>query len=133
MLFLPKFENMKKLFFAVLALYMCTFAMAKGSFAIVIDPESHRQAKTEVDSYASAIERQNGYSVIILEDKWGVPDSIRVELKKLWEKKNLQGVVFIGDIPVAMVRDAQHFASAFKMDQDRYSKKAIFHPFGPIL
>jgi hypothetical protein len=43
-------------------------------------------------------------------------------LKDLYKNnKNFEGAVFIGDIPVPMIRDAQHLTSAFKMDQDRYS------------
>jgi len=100
-------------------------AEARGGFAIVIDPSSYREAKLEVETYASAISQADGYKVQIIEDVWGVPDSIRAVLKDLrFSGKNpLVGAVFIGDIPVPMIRGAQHLSSAFKMDEERYPRE----------
>ncbi|MCR4921516.1 MAG: hypothetical protein K5945_07425 [Bacteroidaceae bacterium] len=88
-------------------------------FAIVIDPQSLQEAKTEVEAYAAAIEERQGLKVYTIVDNWGVPDSIRECLYTLYNNKvaPIVGAVFIGDIPVPMVRDAQHMTSAFKMDQ----------------
>lgn len=92
---------------------------AKRGFAIVVDPESYQEAKAEIDAYARAIEQMNGLKVFIVEDRWGVPDSIRAELIRLHRQKEspIEGAVLVGDIPVAMIRDAQHLTSAFKMNQ----------------
>ncbi len=89
---------------------------AKG-FAIIIDPKSHAQAKTEVEAYARAIEQENKLKVYTIDDRWRVPDSIRACLRSMYSKGQIQGAVFIGDIPVPMIRDAQHLTSAFKMSQ----------------
>ena len=89
---------------------------AKG-FAIIIDPKSHAQAKTEVEAYARTIEQVNKMQVYTIEDRWGVPDSIRACLYGMYKKGQIQGAVFIGDIPIPMIRDAQHLTSAFKMSQ----------------
>lgn len=45
-------------------------------------------------------------------------------LRQLWEqpKAPIEGAVLIGDIPVVMVRDAQHLTSAFKMDQTAFDR-----------
>lgn len=90
----------------------------------MIDPQSYREARAEVNEYAAAIERE-GLKVYIVEDRWGVPDSIRATLQKLYTAKTtpIEGTVLIGDIPVAMIRDAQHLTSAFKMDQKQYPRK----------
>ncbi|MDD4608641.1 MAG: HEAT repeat domain-containing protein, partial [Bacteroidaceae bacterium] len=40
------------------------------------------------------------------------------------QKSPLEGAVFIGDIPIAMLRDAQHLSSAFKMNQRRDWKRS---------
>ena len=103
-------------------LHVC--AQAGNGFAIVIDPASYSAAKAEVDAYAAAISKADGYKVIVVEDVWGVPDSIRAVLQRLHnDRKNpIVGAVFVGDIPVAMVRGAQHLASAFKMDEERYPR-----------
>lgn len=91
------------------------------SFAIVIDPTTYKEVRTEVDMYAESIEKE-GLKVITLVDKWGVPDSIRKKLHELYLQKEtpIEGAVFIGDIPIAMIRDAQHLTSAFKMNQELF-------------
>ena len=110
---------------SVLLLFSTLSAKAGEGFAIVIDPASYSAAKAEVDAYASAIAKADGYKVQIVEDVWGVPDSIRAALKEMrFRRRNpIVGAVFVGDIPVAMVRGAQHLASAFKMDEERYPRE----------
>jgi len=99
---------------------------AKFGFAIVIDPKSLGEARAEVEAYAKAVEQVNDLKTFIVEDRWGVPDSIRACLMQMHsEKQNpICGAVFIGDIPVAMVRDGQHLTSAFRMDQRRERKES---------
>ena len=94
---------------------------ARDGFAIVIDPKSYNEAKTQVEAYASAVEQLHGMKPYIVIDRWQVPDSIRATLISMHSQKQdpVIGAVFVGDIPVAMVRDAQHMTSAFKMDQRR--------------
>jgi len=113
---------MKKLllFIATAALLVsCNCSVEQRGFAIVIDQESYNQAKAEIDQYQNVVESR-GLKPILVIDRWGVPDSIRQELKNLYAAKKypIEGCVFIGDIPVAKVRDAQFMTSAFKMDQD---------------
>ena len=97
-----------------------SFAANRG-FAIVIDADSYSHAAKEVDAYARSIE-QDGLKPIIIKDTSGNPDNIRKQLVKLYkDKKNpIEGAVFIGDIPIPMIRDAQHLTSAFKMNQELY-------------
>ena len=66
-------------------------APAKHGFAIVVDPKSHAEAKTEINEYAHAIETLQGLKVHIVIDKWGVPDSIRKELYRLYRQK--EGII----------------------------------------
>ena len=114
---------MKKIFkLFIAAAFVCsslTISAAKKGFAIVIDPISYKEAKAEVEAYAQSIEKQ-GLKTYIVEDVWYNPDSIRSCIKALATQKEapIEGVVFIGDIPVTMIRDAQHFTSAFKAKQD---------------
>lgn len=110
----------KKILIGAVVILSSLAASAKGpGFAIVIDSASLREAKSEINEYVKAIEDMQGMHVFTLVDRWGVPDSIRTELKKMHECKDfpIVGCVFIGDIPVPMIRDAQHMSSAFKMDQ----------------
>ncbi len=91
------------------------------SFAIVIDSLSFAKTNKAVESYRNVIEKDNLGTYIII-DHWTSPDDIKRILIKLYNKKKspLEGVVFVGDIPIPMLRDAQHLTSAFKMDQERY-------------
>ena len=61
----------------------------------------------------------DGKRGLLLIDRWGVPDSLRAALKQLYINEMLEGAVLVGDIPIPMIRDAQHLSSAFKMDQRR--------------
>lgn len=91
-----------------------------NGFAIVIDSASYQHAEKEVKRYAESIEA-DGLKTFIIIDRWFQPDSIRQELERLYHRKNnpIEGAVFIGDIPIPMIRDAQHLTSAFKMNQQR--------------
>ena len=105
------------------ALLVSCAGPVKPGFAVVIDPDSYDQARTEIDTYLNVVESRGLYPILVI-DRWGIPDSIRAELIRLHESKEhpIEGCVLIGDIPVPMVRDAQHMASAFKMDQDSYPR-----------
>ena len=88
----------------------------KTTFAIVVDQKSYDEVKSEIDAYRSSIENE-GLGTYLLIDNWKRPESIREQLIKLHknEKAPLEGCVFIGDIPIPMIRDAHHLSSAFKM------------------
>ena len=88
----------------------------KTTFAIVVDHKSYDEVKSEIDAYRSSIENE-GLGTYLLIDNWKRPESIREQLIKLHknEKAPLEGCVFIGDIPIPMIRDAHHLSSAFKM------------------
>lgn len=96
-------------------------ATARDGVALVIDPKSYTEARAEVDDYARAIREVDGRTTYIVQDHWGVPDSLRAALYDLYTQSDdpIVGAVLIGDIPVAMVRDGQHLTSAFKMIQTR--------------
>ena len=107
------------IFAAVFSFIIMNAANAQ-KFAIVTDKNSYEGAKAEIKLYSETLAKE-GLTNIIIIDKWGHPDSIRKQLYQLYLKnKNFEGAVFIGDIPVPMIRNAQHMTSAFKMDQERY-------------
>lgn len=108
---------------AVLALTLLTptFSQSlKGEFAIVADSKSLTVAGNEISEYAAVLQAE-GLDAVIIEDRWKHADSIRHLLHEMYvSSRGLEGAVFIGEIPVPMLRDAQHLTSAFKMDQQRY-------------
>ena len=111
----------KAIITAVMLISISFMSMAQRGFAIVVDPKSYDEARTEIDRYAASIEKYQHLKVLTVVDRWGVPDSIRATLIRLHSDKRhpIEGAVFIGDIPIAMLRDAQHMTSAFKMSQKR--------------
>ena len=113
---------MAKLFaiFLISLLFSCSH---RAGIAIVIDPASESEASAELKAYEAAI-AADGYRVIRLCEDWQNPDDIRSQLQALYQKGKIAGAVFIGDIPIPMVRDAQFFTSAFKMDQERPRKES---------
>ncbi|MBQ9077279.1 MAG: HEAT repeat domain-containing protein [Muribaculaceae bacterium] len=94
---------------------------SKTTFAIVVDETSYKEAKSEIEAYRGSVESE-GLGTYIIVDDWESPTPIREILKKLHadKKSPLEGCVLIGDVPIAMIRDAQHLCSAFKMRQTRY-------------
>ncbi|MDR2274928.1 MAG: HEAT repeat domain-containing protein [Sphingobacterium sp.] len=96
------------------------------TFAIIVDQRTYDQAKTEINAYRAAVEK-DGLGTYIISSQWSKPDEIRTILKSLYGKKQpLEGTVLIGDIPIPMLRDAQFLTSAFKMSQNiRWDKSSV--------
>lgn len=115
-------ETLKKIicksFYALLALVMVSCGGEKRSVAIVVDQTTYGKIAAEVDAYVASVADENRTGVLVV-DKWANPDSIKAVLFEMYQNNNLEGAVFIGDIPIPMVRDAQHMTTAFKMDQNR--------------
>ena len=95
----------------------------QSSFAIVIDSTSFSRTEEAVLAYRNSIEI-DGLSTYILIADWKSADAVRSEIVRLRNQDGkLEGIVLVGDIPIPMIRDAQHLTSAFKIDQNqtRYS------------
>lgn len=95
------------------------------TFAILVDETSYEKVKEAIDAYKQSIEK-DGLGTYLIINKWKNPEEIRSLLITLHNDKKspLEGCVLIGDIPIPMLRDAQHLTSAFKMDQRRDWKKS---------
>jgi HEAT repeat protein len=91
------------------------------SFAIVIDKDTYDKTKDAIYAYRDAVEL-DGLSTFIIVSDWKSPEEVKAELIKLYNgEPKLEGAVLIGDVPIVMIRNGQHMASAFKMDEDRYA------------
>jgi len=90
------------------------------SFAIVVDQETYKNVETSLLDYKGMLENE-GLNVVILKDEWNNADDIRNELKTLYEgEPKLEGAVFIGDVPIPFIMDAQHLTTAYKRNQSRF-------------
>ena len=120
--------KLKQLLLFCLLFPLCGVAQniqSKTSFAIIIDSNSYEHAQKAVDAYRSCIEK-DGLGTYLCVASWKSPEEIREYLIRFHKesKSPLEGAVFIGDIPIPMLRDAQHLSSAFKMDQTRDWKQS---------
>jgi hypothetical protein len=95
---------------------------AERGFAIIVDQDTYTACKAEIENYRSVLESE-GLSAVVVARVWSNPVQVRDVLYGMYLNKGLEGAVFIGQIPIPMIRDAQHFTSAFKMDQELF-------PFG---
>ena len=94
---------------------------AVSSFAIVVDKDTYNKIESSIINYRNAIQDEDNISVYIVAVNNEVPAVIKEELVKLYNASpKLEGAVFIGDIPVPMIRGAQHLTSAFKMNEERF-------------
>jgi len=66
--------------------------------------------------YAGSINRQGLDAEIVVTSMDITPDSLRSIISDMSTRKKspIEGMVFVGDIPIPMLLDAQHFTSAFK-------------------
>lgn len=88
----------------------------KTSFAIVTDMTTWQNCQSEILQYQQVLKTEH-LRAYVLADNWKSPEHIRELLHKLYKEEQLEGAVFIGDIPIPMIRKAQHMTSAFKMNE----------------
>jgi len=90
------------------------------SFAIVVDQETYKNTETSLLAYKQML-IDEGLHVVILKDEWKNADDIRTELKSLYNgDPKLEGAVFIGDVPIPFIMNAQHLTTAYKRNQSRF-------------
>jgi hypothetical protein len=123
----------KTLIFAVLLNLVCVTAQSAVemltplkthpyAIAVFVDQETYAQIDSAVLAYRDAVEA-DGLGCYVVIDEWPNPEAIKARILRLAAEQApvLEGVVFVGEIPIPMIRDAQHLSSAFKMDQQRFS------------
>ncbi|MBO4535755.1 MAG: HEAT repeat domain-containing protein, partial [Bacteroidales bacterium] len=93
---------------------------ATATFAIFIDNASYAACKAEVDAYRDQLVSE-GLNALVFAADWTSPEQVKVRITALAKKKPaLEGMVFIGDIPVVRVRQGQHMTTAFKMNENTF-------------
>ena len=112
---------MKKTIIITLAILSCGLSAFAGKtpkgFAIIVDSESYSNCKADIEAYAASVS-EDGWKAFISAENWTAPEQVKDSLKKWHEGRDLAGAVFVGNIPVPMIRGAQHLTSAFKMDEN---------------
>ncbi|MBW6457831.1 MAG: HEAT repeat domain-containing protein [FCB group bacterium] len=110
---------MKRIFLFVCFLLVAPL-LAKPLISVFTDDKTYLKIPAAIDAYCSSLE-DAGYVVSLHAENWKNPEMLRTVLKENAKNATLEGAVFIGDIPIPMIRDAQHLTSAFKIDQERFS------------
>lgn len=103
-----------------LSFFVVPVMVLANSFAIVIDRTTYSKAKDAVENYRKAVEH-DGLKTYLIAAEWANPSQVRDSLKALYNRdKTLEGCVLVGDIPIAMIRNAQHMTTAFKMNEQTF-------------
>lgn len=106
----------KTLLAAVAVFTAATMTAQTHSFAIVTDPQTFNNCNAAIETYRSAV-CADGLDAFVVSRNWTNPDELKDSLMLYHKTRALEGAVFIGDVPIAMIRGAQHLTSAFKMDE----------------
>ena len=106
----------KTLLTAVAVFTAATMTAQTHSFAIVTDPQTFNNCNAAIETYRSAV-CADGLDAFVVSRNWTNPDELKDSLMHYHKTRALEGAVFIGDVPIAMIRGAQHLTSAFKMDE----------------
>lgn len=94
---------------------------AKTSFAIITDQATYDKCKDELHSYRDVLESE-GLATYIIADEWTSPEEIKAVIADIaYAKPRLEGMVFVGDVPIVMVREGQHLTTAFKMNEEKFN------------
>lgn len=90
------------------------------AFAIITDNATYQATRPAMMRYRDAVQN-DGLAAYIVRDDWKSPQDVKDAIKKVYsEAPGLEGIVLVGDVPVAMVRNAQHMTTAFKMNEDKF-------------
>ncbi len=87
------------------------------TFAVFVDSETFNACKAEIMEYRSTLESE-GLGTHILSAKWNKPEEIKSQIAKLSSgKQTLEGMVFVGEIPIVRALKAQHMTTALKRSE----------------
>lgn len=92
---------------------------ASSTFAVITDKATWEHCREALTAYQAQLTAEQLPAVIVYHD-WKSPEQVKNVLLRLYRKNHLEGAVFVGDIPIPMIRKAQHLTSAFKMDEQRF-------------
>lgn len=94
-----------------------TLSATVKPFAIVVDKRTYENVSEAIDLYRTKLSRLNLADYQIIVDD-ATPEEIHKALHNI--KPGLVGAFLIGDIPIAMISNAQHLTTAFKMDETKF-------------
>lgn len=91
------------------------------AFAIITDNQTYANTKEAMHRYKAAVE-EDGLATYLISGEWQNPEQVRQAIVDTYrECPSLEGLVLVGDIPIALVRNAQHMTTAFKMNEKAFA------------
>ena len=111
----------KKILTFCAALLLSFPALAGNGFGIFVDAVTWDRCRGELEAYRDQL-RSEGLEAQIIQNAWTGPEQVKAEILRLAADRRhpLEGVVFVGDIPIVMVREGQWLTTAFKMNEQRF-------------
>lgn len=95
---------------------------AESTFAIFTDSATYDSCGTAILKYRDVLQKEGLGTYIFIAD-WDSPEQVKKTILDIYGKKPaLEGVVFIGKIPVVRVQGGQYLTTAFKMNEKKYSR-----------
>ena len=91
------------------------------SIALVVDAGTAAAARPALDAWIAAHAARGVGTTQVVCDGGGAQE-LRAALARLRVEARVEGAVCAGDLPVPMLRGAQHLTSAFKMDEERHAR-----------
>lgn len=96
---------------------------AASSFAIFTDRTTYDSCGAAIRMYRDVLEEEGLGTYVCIAD-WKSPEEVKGEILSLYGKKPvLEGVVFIGKVPVVRVEGGQYLTTAFKMNENKYTMR----------
>lgn len=92
------------------------------SVALVVDADTRASAQAALDAWRAA-QAARGVGVVLVVSEGASAEELREELRRLSDSARVEGAILAGDLPVPMLRGAQHLTSAFKMDEDAHPRE----------
>lgn len=90
------------------------------AFAIFIDRTTFDHTEDAVFAYKRAVEA-DGLPTYVVVGAFTSPEAVKESIHHLYNRpQSLEGVVFVGEIPIVKIRNAQHMTTAFKMDEEAF-------------
>ncbi len=90
---------------------------AASSFAIITDTKTYTACRQQLHAYRDILQEE-GLGTYIVHADWQNPEQVKAQIQRLSSRRPaLEGVVFIGEVPIVMVREAQWMTTAFKMNE----------------
>ncbi|HDN59555.1 MAG TPA: hypothetical protein ENF20_06320, partial [Candidatus Marinimicrobia bacterium] len=92
----------------------------ESSVVVVIDSCSFTAVRQSLEKYGRSLQEEGLGVYYIVFGGTITPEEIKKSLVDLYVNDNIEGAIFIGNVPIPMIQGAQHLTSAFKMNEEKF-------------